>query len=247
MDELLYIDTTIGICALYLLLLIRKRKNQLLIPCVVHTFTWLIACVILHFTVTGYFPGYNTADIYRNYIYVAPLILGVVISSIVGFSFARIGNASHINAGKEEVILIDKVESLLKKYHWILYVCCIIGVMQATFIVAAVGFRNLGDYRVAAVTLARTGYGAFAQQFSGHATILGSFYFALLAYYQAYKGIDLRRFGLDAFLLSSTNMAIAGRIWIVTALLTYFVIYFWQANTLIKPLFNKDLKKSLLY
>ena len=96
------------------------------------------------------------------------------------------------------------------------------------------------------VSLERTGYGAIAQQFSGHATILGCFYFALLAYKQAHTGINVKIFFRDAFLLSSTNLALAGRVWIMTIILDYLIVYIWQLNSINKKILNADSKKLML-
>lgn len=59
---------------------------------------------------------------------------------------------------------------------------------------------------------------------------LGIFYIALLAYKQSHDGINLKVFLRDILLLGSTNMAIAGRAWIIMTLLPYFIVYFWQQN-----------------
>ncbi len=244
MTTLEYFISTAIICIVYLLLLLNKRKYKLFLPCTIHTFTWLVVCLLIIATITGYFGEYNpNGDAVYTYDYVAPFIFGIVISSIFGFSVAHHIRTNKQSSVTDSQVILKRIDFLLNKYHWILYVCLALGVLQTAFILSAVGFNNLGDYRVAAVTLERTGYGAISQQFSGHATILGCFYFALLAYKHAHDGINIKRFLLDALLLSSTNLAIAGRVWIITVILDYIIVYIWQLNIINKKFFNRDFKK----
>lgn len=229
MQTILVLETTVIACILYLFFLFRKRSYRLLLPCSVHTFAWLIVSVLIILTIkgkTGHYDGnLNPA---WSYDYVAPFICGLVLSSIVGFEVAHTRKITIYDDSK--VLSLAFIDKILSKYHWILYICLFLGALQTFYLVETIGFDNLGDYRMAAVSLKMTGYGAFAQRFSGHATILGSFYLALLGYRHAYSGIEIKRFVKDAFMLASTNMAIAGRGWILTVLLIYFITYFWQKN-----------------
>lgn len=241
MSTLAIIDTIIIVCILYLLVLFKDKKYQLLLPCTIHTITWLFTAVFIHFTITGAMGEYSPDDPLHSFDYVAPMLLGMVISSIVGFTLAH--SVKSYKLRQETHIDIEYVDIVLKKFHWILYMCLILGVMQFVFLYMAVGLDNLGDYRVAAVTLERTGIGKISSIFSGHAMFLGVFYISLLAYKQSHRGIEMKVFLMDSFMLASTNLAIAGRAWIVTALLPYFIVYFWQQNAQRKKLLNKDVLK----
>ena len=243
MTTIQWVETSILYCLIYLVLLVRQRRYRLLVPCTIHTLTWLFVSCLIYFTLTGDLGRahqYHTGEFWE-YDEVAPFIFGLIVASSVGFTLAHFLSGKHKSARfAVRPSSLDRIDYVLKRFHWILYVCLALGTLQAIFLYMAIGFDNLGDYRYAAVTLKRTGFGAFAQQFSGHATILGSFYLALLGYRQAYSGIDFKRFFLDAFLLASTNIAIAGRTWILTVVITFTVPYLWQQNALRKRILNRD-------
>lgn len=248
MTTLNIIDLTIIICVSYLIYLFTRQKYRLLIPSTIHTITWLIVVVLVHFTMTGSLGHYNPASPLQSYNNVAPFILGMTISSIVGFSLSHLlipYTNTQVDIDKKEGY-IEYLEWILKKYHWLLYVNFFLGLLQVVFLVSAVGWNNLGDYRIAAVTLERTGIGKFTNMFSGHVMFLGVFYISLLAYKQSNTGINLKVLLRDVFMLAFTNIAIAGRAWIITTLLPYFIIYFWQQNQQGKKFFSKDVKTLVM-
>lgn len=244
MTTLNIVDLTIVICVSYLIYLFSRQKYRLLVPSTIHTITWLMVVVLIHFTMSGDIGHYNPTSPLQSYNNVAPFILGLTISSIVGFSLSHLlvpySNAIENEDANENYI--EYIDWVLKKYRWILYVNLFLGILQIVFLVSAVGWNNIGDYRIAAVTLERTGIGKFANMFSGHAMFLGVFYIALLAYKQSYAGINLKVLLKDIFMLAFTNIAIAGRAWIITTLLPYFIVYFWQQNQQGKKFFSKDIK-----
>lgn len=238
------IDLSIAICVSYLIYLFSRQKYRLLIPSTIHTLTWLMVVVLVHFTIKGGIGNYNSASPLLSYNNVAPFILGIIISSIIGFSLSHLFfpyvpsyNSNDINDNH-----LEYIDSLLKKYHWILYLNLFLGLLQIIFLISVAGWNNLGDYRMAAVTVERTGIGKIASMFSGHAMFLGIFYISLLGYKQSHTGIELKVFLRDVFMLSFTNIAIAGRAWIIMTFLPYFIVFFWQQNQQGNKFFSKDVK-----
>ena len=245
MTTLEIIDLSIITCIGYLCYLFTRQKYRLFIPSTIHTFTWLMVVVLIHFTITGDLGKYNPSSPLLSYNNVAPFILGMLLSSVVGFSLSHLFFPyipSQVSEENNEEH-IEYIDDILRKYHWILYLNLFLGILLIIFLVLAVGWTNLGDYRIAAVTVERTGIGKLSSMFSGHAMFLGVFYISLLAYKQSHTGIDIKVFLRDTFMLSFTNIAIAGRAWIIMTFLPYFIVYFWQLNQKGKKIFSKDINK----
>ena len=59
MTTLEIIDLSIITCIGYLCYLFTRQKYRLFIPSTIHTFTWLIVVVLIHFTLTGDLGKYN--------------------------------------------------------------------------------------------------------------------------------------------------------------------------------------------
>lgn len=236
--------TTIIIGCLYLYILIRNQKYRLLLPCIIHTSIWVIVCLLIVLTIKGVISIYLPSDPEWSYDKISPFILGLLLSSIVGFTIAH--KQTSIPKESLKTISIDSINIFLKKYHWICYVCFFLGMLQIIYLINSVGWNGIGDYRIAAVSLKRTGYGAFAQQFSGHAAILGSFYLGILGCKHALSNVNIAVFLRDALLIATTNIAIGGRIWILTTLLPYIVGYLWQCNVCQKKIFTKGILKIIL-
>lgn len=242
--NILYLAIIVGI--FYLWKLIKDKKYRLLLPCVVHTGIWIIVCILISFTILGVLGEYepNMPDL--SYDRVAPFILGIMISSMFGFSLAHYTTKEHILKRDSTTINIKSLDYILGKYHWICYVCAVLGIMQISYLLSNIGFEGIADYRIMAVTTERHGFGAISQQLSGHATILGCFYLGLLGCKHGISNVNLRTFFLDAFLISLTNIAIAGRGWIITTMLPYIVGYVWQKKQSNKIFFDNDIKKIFI-
>lgn len=245
-----FVISTIIVCILYLALLFRNKRYRLLIPSTVHTITWLITCILIFLTINGTIGNYSTScfDPVNSYDFVAPFIFGIVISSIIGFRLAHIivKNKSAVKECDEETH-IEYVESILKRYHWILYLCLVVGLIMFYFLFSIAGFEDLEQFRRAAVTIERFDYGAIAQQVFGHIVILGTFYFTLIGYKHAYRGINLKEFFIGLLFLSAPNIAIAGRLWLVMSLLPYLVTYLWHSRRINSLIGKKDLRKIIYF
>ena len=225
------------VCGVYLLYLLSHKRYRLIIPSTIHTFTWLLVGVLISLTLSGY-VGKTTNQSAADFDLVVVYVLGMVISSIVGFSIAHIVYPFRLIKGNAG-IPSKKLNYVLRKYRWILYLCFVIGLILIFYLVSIFGFRSLGDYRMTAVTLKYSGYGALARQLSGHVMILSGFYLAILGYKHGKDSLVFKEFFLCILAFSAPNIAIAGRGWIVSSLLPYFVGYL-----LAKAQLNKKVKWS---
>ena len=220
-----YIIFSIIFLSLYLATLLLNKRYKLFLPSTIHTFTWLITSIFMYLELDGKM-GYNITI--NEYSIVAEYILYLMLASIVGFNFAHLYRKPRIHYNyQEQCIPIEVVEAILKRFHWLLYVCLIVGIMQVAFLVSIGGFESLEDYRIIAVSAKRSGYGAIAQQLSGHMAILGSFYLSLLGYKHSISGVNLKEFIKIGACVALLNMAIGGRGWILTITLPYAIAYFY--------------------
>ncbi len=168
----------------------------------------------------------------RVYEYVAPFILGMVSFSVIGFTAAQILADSAGLPGRSAQALTERqLELALKRFFWIPVACVIVGLMTVSFLFSVGGFDNLDNYRLIAVTTKRSGYGALAQRLSGHLSILGSFYLMIVGYKQAVSGIKLKETFKYLFMIASVNLAIGGRVWLVSTSLPWMTGFFLARAT----------------
>ena len=220
-----YITYSVIFLFLFLTALLLNKRYKLLLPSTVHTFTWLITSIFMYMELEGKM-GNNITE--NEYSIIAEYIFYMMLASIAGFSFAHIYKKPRIYGNiQEQNIPIETVNAILKKFHWLLYVCLVVGAMQIAFLVSIGGFDSLANYRVIAVSAQRNGYGAIAQQLSGHLSILGGFYLSLLGYKHSITGVNMKEFLKVAACIAMLNMAIGGRVWIITVTLPYVIAYFY--------------------
>ena len=211
--------------SLFLVILLLNKRYKLFIPSTVHTFTWLITSIFMYLELEGKMGDNITIN---EYSIVAEYILYMMLASIIGFIFAHLYRRPRIHYNyQEQCIPIEVVEAILKKFHWLLYICLIVGILQIAFLVSIGGFESLEDYRIIAVSAKRSGYGAIAQQLSGHMAILGGFYLSLLGYKHSISGVNLKEFIKNGACVALLNMAIGGRGWILAITLPYAIAYFY--------------------
>lgn len=219
-----YIAYSIIILSLFLATLLLNKRYKLLLPSTVHTFTWLITSIFMYLELEGKM-GKNITE--YEYRVIAEFIFYMMIASIIGFSLAHLYKKPRIYNNKEQNIPLEVVNAILNKFHWLLYVCLVVGILQIVFLVSIGGFESLEDYRIIAVTAKYSGYGAVAQQLSGHLAILGGFYLSLLGYKHSIIGVILKEFLTVGSCVALLNMAIGGRGWILVITLPYLIAYFY--------------------
>lgn len=220
-----YITYSIIFLSLFLATLLLNKRYKLFLPSTVHTFTWLITSTFMFLELEGKMGNDITE---QEYSVIAEFIFYMMIASIIGFSLAHIYRKPRIYYNnKEQNIPLEIVDAILKRFHWLLYVCLVVGFLQIAFIVSISGFESLSDYRIIAVSAKRSGYAAIAQQLSGHLAILGGFYLSLLGYKHSIVGVRLKEFLKIATYVALLNMAIGGRVWIITVTLPYAIAYFY--------------------
>lgn len=230
MQSIDYCNITIVICLAYLIILLCRRSYRLLLPSVIHTITWLITVFLLMLELKGLWVSYpitnGVVNLTTEYIYY------LVLSSFVGFSLAHLfGN---IRRERKKVQIIDPkvISNILNKYGWIPYVCFIIGVLIFAFLISTIGlFNTFGEFREYAVSGVKWGGPiGIVKQISGHANILSAFYLMLLGYKHGEEGLNLKEFFKYVLLCSTINLAIGGRLWLITSTLPYIIAFVYSRD-----------------
>lgn len=238
MQSIDFCYATAIICAIYLINLWSKKAYRLLLPSIIHSTTWLITSILLICELNGYLV---TRQISNNSVSSSTeFIFYLVIASIVGFSVAHI--IGNIRKQKNKVICIETstIDAILKKFKWIPYTCFFIGCIIFLFLFSTIGVANtFGEFRAFAVTQIWTGPMAYVIQVSGHIYIFASFYLILLGYKHGKEGLNVKELLKYGILCSTINMAIGGRLWIITSFLPYITAFIYSRK------FSKRDRKSL--
>lgn len=241
MQTIYYCYLTATIAFIYLAILISKKPYRLLLPSVLSTAAWLITALLLIFQIEGWFVSYKlpAEDVELSSRY----ILSLTFSSIVGFTIAHLISNIRRQQKNATNIPVGHISHILKRYKWIPYLCFILGSIIFVYLISTIGFfATFGDFRDYAVQANWSGPVLIAKQFSGHVNILGTFYLALIGYKHGQTGINIKEFVLYTMLCSTINLAIGGRLWLITSTLPYFVALIYSTKISIRE--NKSKKKD---
>lgn len=221
----------IAICAIYLLFLLRFRRYRLVLTSTAHTLTWLVCSLLMLAEIKGLILPEPLPE--NRYSLSVPYILGMVVSSVIGFAFAHqisIPRERYMTGRESTVLTNAQLEAFLKKFQFIPILCVIAGVLMVSFLVSLGGFETFGDYRLMAVTVEKVGYAAVAKRCSGHLSILGGFYLVILGYQQAISGVSVKKTLINLIMVSTINLSIGGRLWVITSLLPYVTGFLLALN-----------------
>lgn len=215
---------TAFISIVYLINLLCKKAYRLILPSVIHTTSWLLVsclliCELKGVVVSSRIPN-DRIDLSSEY------ILYLVIASIIGFFIAHI--IGDIRKARKKVIIIEgnRINTILNRFRWIPYISFLIGLIIFVYLFSTIGILNaFSEFREYAVTMRWSGPMAYVQQISGHVNIWGTFYLMLLGYKHGKEGLNKKEFFKFLLLCSTINLAIGGRLWIVTSTLPYFTAY----------------------
>ena len=215
---------TVAICFVYLFFLLCQNRYRLLIPSIIHTSTWGITALIMILQIKGIFMS-STID-ENAFALSSEFMCYIVVSSIVGFITAHYVTQNN-GCVTSDSIDSDVLEQILIRFKWIPYLCAVIGISLLIFLISVMGdIETFSNYREIAINTKKTGLIAIVQRISGHANILGSFYLMFLGYKMGLTGLDLKKFIITVILCSLTNMAIGGRVWILSSTLPFFITFF---------------------
>lgn len=245
MSTLEYYYYSITILFLYLVILLLRKEYRLVLPSTAFCAMWLITCVLVVFQIKGIFVGKTSPE--SKFALVAPFTFYISLASVLGFSTAHLlTNKSNQNYRAAIDIDIELLEFYLKRFRWVPYLCGATGFALSVFLITTIGsVESFSDYRIMALYTERVGYAAVAQRISGHINILGLFYLMIYGYVCGQRGIVLKQFLWIVFLCSLINIAIGGRVWILTSLLPFFTTYILSIKNNSSSIKDKSSNKKL--
>lgn len=247
MDSLDFCYWSLSITILYLSFLLLQKRYRILLPSIIHTFIWVVTIILIICQLKGYLVT-NTAD-NNVFNHSSQFICALMVTSTIGFSLAHITTAQQESCLNIKLVDSQIIDVVLTRFKWIPYTCGVVGVILIIYLISTIGsIDSFNDYRIMAITTKRIGYAAIAQRISGHINILGSFYLMLLGYKYGQTGINLKKFFIYALLCSSINMAIGGRVWILTSTLPFLIAFiFSRKYTSVNKNIRKNDKRKILY
>lgn len=247
MAPLDYCYSSLIITSIYILVLLSNKRYRLCLPSVIYTSIWVATSFLMICQSTGFLV--NKAEGEAIFSESSQFAFMLIIASIIGFTIAHV-LTNKIQYTKVILVNHEDVNIILKRFLWIPILCGIIGVLLLSFFLSFTkGNFDLGDYRIIAITTKVSGYMEIVQRVSGHINFLGTFYLMLLGYYYGQRGINLSKFLLIFFLCSTINIAIAGRVWILSSsipFLTTFIFARKHSPALSLSVKSSDTKKLFL-
>lgn len=227
MESVDYCYWSLAITFVYLFFLLYQKGYRLLLPSVIHTFIWMITISLIICQLKGWIVTKGVGDNVFNHS--SRFICFLMLASIIGFSVAHILTVNQEKYLNVELVKVNNIDSVLDRFKWIPYLCGIVGIILLIYLVSIIGsVETFGDYRTLAIITKRVGWVEIPQRISGHINILGGFYLMLLGYKYGQTGIDIKNFCKYVFLCSAINMAIGGRVWILTSTLPFLIAYIYS-------------------
>lgn len=232
-------------CIIALFWFLRKPEYRLLIPSTMNYLIWGVTCILIYSSTVGWMAtGEVSVSQFDKSI---KFICGMLLTSFLGF------NLAHEFTSNRGVVVyefnIEYIDWLLKRFKWLLYVCLISGLINLIFLIVTIGFNNLGDYRIAAISTNRSPLVQLIRTIGGHAGVLGFFYLAIYGYKQAIDGIKIWQLIIYILMYGMNNIAIAGRAWIALSMVPYVIGFLFGHRSRLQDwhdLWQNGLKKLLL-
>lgn len=246
MSSLQYCYVAFAVLGVYLSMLIARRRYRFLLPSVVHTSIWLVTVFLIICELKGFLVSNQVGN--AAYQKSSEFICYMMICSVAGFSLAHIFSERQLSVCHIRLIDNTVLDSILRKFRWVPYMCCFTGLTLFGYIISSGGsLASFGDYRMFALTVERTGYASIVQRVSGHINILGTLYLMLLGYKFGLEGFHIPLFLKYVLLCSTVNMAIGGRVWILSSTIPVFVTYSLvrHFSGMSKSLIKRDNRKVL--
>ena len=175
-----------GIIYLFSAFLLFKSK-RLLYPSIVFCVLWGLACLSISFVQYDIlFPDMKE---YFAFKYMNEYILYFTFVSVLAF---------FIIFPKKNIIFYDKIpldslNQLLERYHFIMYLSFIIGMLRIIIFISLFNVYTLFDYRQAFVTNSLSGYVGFFFRIGNWIQMLADIYIALLGYYHGKTYFDTKK------------------------------------------------------
>lgn len=213
-------------------------KTKIFYPSVIFSLMWGIGCVVTSLILGGFFDNLYLSD-YYSFNYMAEYMPYFTIVSVSAFYLAHKlfpGTIVNIN------FKLTFIAQILKKFHWIMWLNFLGGILRIILMVNVVGLDSIMDYRVAANTMMNTGLGPIGLVFriTSYVQMLANFYIALAGFKTGFGTLSLKQIIYLFILYTPTQLATGGRLFIL-----YFILFFIGAFILGRGLAAKYSKRVL--
>lgn len=202
---------------MYIVLMLYYERMPL--PSMIFSGMWGIACMLVHFVHCGYFEKVKFLMPYMDG-YITPF----AITCVSGFLLAHV-----INWNRQKVVVIDKFEllAIIKKYRFVLYLNCAIGIFKIIIVLQTIGIESLMDYRIAALSISNVGGAiSFILRIGNYFNLLSHIYIIFLGFSHGFITWRKQEMIVGFILYSMMSIAAAGRLFILYFMLFYFVPFY---------------------
>lgn len=229
------------ICGIAFLLYayVRFVKTKIFYPSIVFSFMWGANCIITSLVLCGIIDNLYL-DEYYSFKYMDDYIILFTAVSLGAFLLAhKIHHDDDVNMEFN----LDLLNTILRKYHWIMWVNFFGGLLRIILMVRLVGFDNVMDYRVAANQMMNSGAGDIGMVFrlTAYIQMLANFYVAFYGFNAGFEELDFKNTLKIFILYAPTQMATGGRLFIL-----YFILFFFGAFLLGRGISVKISGRKLL-
>lgn len=187
-------------------------------PSTIFCLMWGVGCLMVYFVHLGWFEGVEMHTPYFDK-YLIPFTI-VTVSS---FALVHL-----LLPSKIKTTHIDKyrLEAILKKYRFILYINAVLGIVKIMLILQMGGINSFWDYRYVALSISSTttDAGSFIIRIGNYVNLLANMYILLLGFFHGYVHWNKKEMAVDFVLYSIMTMAMGGRLFIL-----YFILYYFGA------------------
>lgn len=219
-----------------------RFQNRILYPSVIFSIMWGINCILTAAILMGFGSNLYLREEY-SYEYMDSYIVPFTIVSLVAFTIAHKGVHSK---GINLVFSLGSLNTILRKYKFIMWLNFIGGILRIVVMVALVGFSldNVMDYRMAANNVMMGSAGGlilYVFKITSYIQMLANFYVAVDGLKAGFGELKFKHFLTLFILYAPTQMATGGRLFVL-----YFIIFFFGSFLVGRGMAIKQQKRRWL-
>ncbi len=231
------------LCGLAFLYYARSRfQNRILYPSVIFSIMWGINCIFTAAILMGFGSNLFLREEY-SYEYMDSYIVPFTIVSLVAFTIAhKRAHSKRINL----VFSLGSLNTILRKYRFIMWLNFIGGILRIVAMVSLVGFSldNVMDYRMAANNVMMgyaDGFILYVFKITSYIQMLANFYVAVDGLKTGFGKLKFKNCLTLFILYAPTQMATGGRLFVL-----FFIIFFFGSFLVGRGMAIKQQKRRWL-
>ena len=231
------------LCGLAFLYYAKVRfKNRILYPSVVFSIMWGINCTYTAAILMGFGSNLYLREEY-SYEYMESYIVPFTIVSLLAFTIAH--KRTH-SKGINLMFSVGSLNTILRKYKFIMWLNFIGGILRIVVMVSLVGFSldNVMDYRMAANNVMMGSVGGlvlYVFKITSYIQMLANFYVAVDGLKTGFGKLKFKNVLTLFILYAPTQMATGGRLFVL-----FFIIFFFGSFLVGRGMAMKQQKRRWL-